>query len=188
MENLRPSVFLIPVIALTLVIISYVLLLQKAVDKRAFKRYTLVVLLVGFLLNLIWEIAQVPLFQEASFTANHIMYCALASIADAIMVLLIYNGFALIYKNHFWPADFTLLRVALIMLVGGIGAILAELRHLSLGNWSYAETMPLVPFVKVGWSPVLQFMLLPPLIYYLAYQFIKKRELNKRKSNHLVSH
>lgn len=128
MKNLQPSVFLITVIAVTLVIILYSMLLRRTVDKRAFKRLTTVLLLLGFLLNLVWEIAQIPLFKDASFSASHIIYCALASVADAVMVVLIYFGFALIYRSSFWTAELTMSRVALTMLVGGTGAVLAELR------------------------------------------------------------
>ena len=50
-----------------------------------------------------------------------------------------------------------------------VGAIAAEMRHVSAGNWAYDESMPLLPIVDAGLSPVLQFMLLPALIYYSSF-------------------
>lgn len=89
------------------------------------------------------------------------------------MVLLIYFGFALIYKNPLWAEELTASRILALMLVGSIGAILAEMRHVSAGNWAYDKSMPIIPIVDVGLSPVIQFMLLPPLIYYLSFKMKK---------------
>lgn len=56
-----------------------------------------------------------------------------------------------------------------MVLIGGAGAVLSEMRHLSLGSWAYDDSMPIIPLVNVGISPVLQFMLLPLLSYKLSY-------------------
>ena len=55
-----------------------------------------------------------------------------------------------------------------------VEAVLAELRHLSSGSWGYADSMPIIPIINVGISPVLQFMVLPLLIYFLSFLRIKK--------------
>ncbi len=170
MNNLNPLIFLIPVIALTLVVLLFIYLLKKADDKVVFKRYVFITLVFAFLLNFAWEVLQMPLYKDASFDIEHIAFCALASVADAIMVLLIYLCFALIYKNPLWVQNLTLLRILLLLLVGAIGAIVAEMRHVSTGNWAYGKSMPIIPGVDVGLSPVLQFMLLPTLIYYLSFK------------------
>lgn len=153
-----------------MVIVLFILLSGKSENKTTFKRFAFMVMGVAFLLNLVWEVGQLPLFKDGAFTLDHIMFCALASVADAIIVLLLYYFFALIYKDPMWVKDFTSVKVILLMIVGGIGAILAEKRHLSEGNWAYAPTMPIIPFVDVGLSPVLQFMILPIIILYISYR------------------
>ena len=60
--------------------------------------------------------------------------------------------------------------IALVVIIGGVGAILSEMRHLSLRSWAYDNSMPLIPVVNVGISPVLQFMILPLLIYFLSFK------------------
>ena len=181
MKTLQPQIFLIPVIALILVIVFYNILLKKATGKTLFKRFTFIVLLVAFILNIAWEIIQGPLYKGFTYSIAHITFCGLASIADAIMVLLIYFAFAIIYKDPLWIKHITLQRTIILILVGAIGAILAEMRHLSLGNWSYASSMPVLPFVKAGLSPVFQFMLLPFLIFYLSFLLLVNREDHKNK-------
>ena len=174
MNDLKPIIFLFPVIALALVTSLYFYLLKKAIDKVIFKKKMLAILVIGFFLNFVWELVQMPLYKGSSYSIEQIAFCALASVADAIMVLLIYFCFALVYKNPLWFQNLTAPRIFILMLVGVAGAIVAEIRHLSAGNWAYDKSMPILPGVDVGLSPVLQFMLLPSFIYYLSY---------KRKNN-----
>lgn len=174
MNNLKPIIFIVPVIALILVVVLFIFLIKKMNNKAAFKRFTFIVLVLAFLLNFAWEVIQMPLYEGASFDVQNIAFCALASVADAIMVLLLYFCFAFIYRKLFWAQDLTLQRILMLMLVGGLGAIGAELRHVSAGNWAYSKSMLVIPVINVGLSPVLQFMFLPACIYYLSFQ-MKKR-------------
>ena len=170
MTNLQPSSFFIPVIALSLVIVLYLFLLRRAYDKASFKRFTIAILVVAFLLNFLWEILQMPLYKDAEYNLQSVSICGLASIADANIVLLLFYAFALIYKDPVYGQNLTLKRGLILVMVGGIGAMLAERKYTSEGTWAYSDTMPIIPFVEAGLSPVLQFMVLPILIYYLSFK------------------
>lgn len=172
MGNLPINLFLIPGVALLATIVLYIKLLQRVADKHSWKRFICFMIVVSYILNLIWELLQIPLYQNMIFK-NHELLCALASVADVIMVLLIYFLFALMYKDPFWIRSLSFKRLIFLMAVGTGGAILSEMRHLSAGNWTYSESMPLLPIVNVGVSPVLQFCILPGLIYYFASNALK---------------
>ncbi len=174
MENLKATALIVPVIALVLIIILYLHLLKHSNNRNVFKRLCYLIIVSSFLLNFVWEIAQLPLYQGYAFDAKHIALCGLASVADAIMVLLLYFVFATLYKQPFWIKHINIQRSLMLIVIGGIGAILAELKHLSQDNWVYSSSMPIVPFVNVGLSPVLQFMFMPVLSYYLSFYFLKK--------------
>jgi hypothetical protein len=174
MNSIKPIIFLLPLITLLVTGILFYFLLKKTADKQIFNRYIFTVTVVSFLLNLAWELIQLPLYKNAVYNFSHIAFCALATIADVLMVLLLYFGFALILKNLFWIQHVKLYQVAIVVLIGGAGAVLSEMRHLSLGSWAYDDSMPLIPLVNVGISPVLQFMLLPLIIYKLSFTFSKK--------------
>lgn len=165
MNDIKPVIFLFPVIALVLVASLYIFLLKKAIDKVAFKKMILVILILGFIVNLVWELVQMPLYKDADYTISHMAFCALASVADALMVLLIYLVLALIFKKSFWVQNARWQSFIIVIIVGAIGAILSEMRHLSLGNWAYSDAMPIIPIVNVGLIPVLQFMVLPSVVY-----------------------
>ncbi len=165
-------IFAVPAIALILVVLMFIYFLQRVGRKDVFKRLVFTILIMAFLFNFVWEVIQMPLYRDAPFSVAHIAFCGLASIADALMVLLIYLSFALVMKNPFWGQNLTLSMILMVMVVGGLGAVAAEMRHLSSGTWAYDSSMPIIPVVNVGLSPVLQFMLLPACIYYLGFRFI----------------
>ncbi len=168
------NALIIPVIALAIVVLFYFLLLKKTNNPIAFKRLIRIIMGLAFALNFLWEMAQMPLFKNMPLNWETTFFCALASIADCIMVMILYLGFSLIYKNAFWFLQPSLLRVIFLITAGGLGAILAEKKHLFLGNWAYSTYMPLVPVVDIGLSPLLQFMVLPLLIYYVASAIVGK--------------
>ncbi|MEO6136116.1 MAG: hypothetical protein ABIP35_13250 [Ginsengibacter sp.] len=143
-----------------------------------FNRFVITTIFLAFVFNVAWEILQIPLFKGGVYEWQHILFCVLASVADVLTVLLIYFGFALIYKNALWVKSVHTTRIILLILTGGAGAVLAEVWHLSIGTWSYAGTMPLIPIVNVGLSPVLQFMILPILIYRLSFKMLAKNGIN----------
>ena len=178
MNNVKPIIFLFPAIALILAGILYFFLLKKTTDKKAFNRFVFTITVLAFLLNFIWELIQIPFYKGSSYSIEHIAFCALASLADAIMVLLLYFGFASIFRNPFWIKHSKWQRIVIVILVGGAGATAIEFWHLSSANWAYANTMTLIPVIKVGISAVLQFMILPVLVYFLSLYCLKVMKKN----------
>ncbi len=186
MGDIQAIIFVVPVIALILTSILYLYCLHTVTDKKGFTTFVFIAAALAFLLNFTWEVIQIPLYKGSSFTANHIAFCALGSLADVIMVLLLYLGFAFIFRKPFWIQDARWQKVIILILIGAIGAILSEMRHLSLGSWSYDDSMPIIPVVKVGISPVLQFMILPLIIYRISfnYSLLMKRRKEKKFYSH----
>lgn len=176
MNAIQPVIFLVPLIVLTVVCILYFILLNRATEKKAFNKYIFIVIVLSFLLNFAWELIQIPLYKNSVYDVKHIAFCALASLADVLMVLLLYMGFAFVFKETFWMQHLKLNRGLLLVLIGGAGAVLSEMRHLSLGSWEYDNAMPIIPFVNVGIAPVLQFMILPVLTYSFSYKYLIKQE------------
>lgn len=179
MNNIKPVIFLIPVLALILACILYFILLKKSTDKKAFKKFVFTATVLSFLLNFAWELIQIPLYIPSSYSIEHIAFCALASLADAILAMLLYFGCGLMFRNQLWIEHLKWRYIIIVVLAGGTGAVLGEIRHLSLGTWAYADSMPLIPIVNVGISPVLQFMILPLLIYLLSFYYLKKIRNNQ---------
>ena len=136
MTNLTPAMFVAPTIALTITAGLYVYFQKRAADNLLFRRFMLWVTALAFLLNFVWEIVHCPLYTGGAYALAHVPVLALASLADAILVDLLYLGFALIYQNGLWVRPLTPLRAFWLVVVGGMGAILSEVVHLSAGHWS----------------------------------------------------
>tara|TARA_R110001592_G_scaffold68626_1_gene210270 strand:- start:27434 stop:27955 length:522 start_codon:yes stop_codon:yes gene_type:complete len=172
--NFNLDLFVTPVIALSLVLWGYIYFSKLVKNRNRFHKTLWAIALLAFGLNWIWEVAQGPLYEGFVFDLEHISFCGLASIADMFMVILLWFGFALIYKDIYWIGQMKGRRVFWLILAGGIGAILAEMRHTAAGNWSYAQDMPLIPWVEVGLSPVLQFSFLPLIIFFFTKRIVNR--------------
>ena len=175
MKDVKPIIFLVPVVVLILISTLYFYLLKKTTDRNAFNKFIFIMIILSFLLNFAWELFQIPLYKNPVYDFNHIEFCALASLADVLMVLLLYFGIALMFKNPFWIEPLKLQKISIVVLIGGVGAVLSEMWHLSLGSWAYDNSMPIIPFVNVGIAPVLQFMILPLLVYFISFNCLKRR-------------
>ena len=188
MNEIKPIIFLVPVGVLILITALYFYLLKKTTDRKAFNKFIFTMIILAYLLNYAWELIQIPLYKNSAYDFKHIAFCALATLADVLMVQLLYFGLTLIFKNLFWIQPLKFYRVAILVSIGGAGAVLSEMRHLSLGSWAYDNSMPIIPFVNVGISPVLQFMILPLLIYFLSSNRLKNIRENNLACNYEIKY
>lgn len=170
--ELSIGIFIVPTIVLSVVGLLYFYFKGQLEHRKEYRRTVITIAATAFILNLIWEIAQGPLYGGFEYDLNHLSFCALASVADTLMVLILFFAFALIYKDVFWTGNKGIRRIGSLILVGGTGAIFAEIWHTAWGDWSYVETMPMVPLAEVGLLPVLQFALLPWLVFYTSNKII----------------
>ncbi|MCC3154938.1 hypothetical protein Q3A66_17335 [Hymenobacter sp. BT770] len=171
MVALTPGLFVVPVGALAGALGLYAYFLKRATNKPVFRRFVGTGAVLAFLLNYAWELSHCTLYQGISYDLPHVAFLALASLADTIMAGLLYFGFALVYRNGLWARHLPAERIFWLVVAGGTGAILSEVAHLAAGNWAYATRMPIIPGIGVGLTPVLQFMVLPVLIYSLSARF-----------------
>lgn len=123
---------------------------------------------INFILHLIWENAQAPLFEGYESFSQHFIPCLFATFTgDMIFTLCIYIGIALVNKNFWWifskdayknPYTF-----ASAIVVGILLAISFELWSTYIAfRWTYG-TMPIMPIIRIGLFPVLQMILIPVL-------------------------
>jgi hypothetical protein len=177
MEALSLNIFIVPTIALTLVVLLYMYFAKQVRDKKNYRNYIISIAVISFSLNFLWELLQGPLYEGFKYDWQHISFCALASIADMLMVLILFFAFALIYRNVYWVTDLDYEKIVPLILIGSVGAIFGEIWHLAHGDWSYAEAMPLVPLIEIGIFPLLQFALLPYIIFLGSKRFITEANL-----------
>lgn len=127
-------------------------------------KYITKLTVVAFLLHLIWENAQAPLYAGYQSFSLHFPMCLIGTIGDVIITLLVL-AFVKLLKRDISQTRGDFLGLAII---GFLVAVLIEQHALLAGKWSYALAMPIVPILKVGLAPIVQMMLLLPLSFYLA--------------------
>lgn len=133
-------------------------------------RYTSTLVVVAFLLHLLWENAQAPLYIGYSSFGQHFPICFIGTIGDVVITLFVLVFIRLLKKSEpQTTADFLALAI-----VGFIVAVLIEQYALLVGKWNYTSAMPVIPWIKVGLMPIMQMTILLPLSFYLAKLFDKK--------------
>lgn len=128
-------------------------------------------------LNFVWEMAQAPAFtgmpeRWAAATA----VCAPAAMGDGAIVLVLWAIGAMAFRDGRWFVPPAWDRYALVVLVGvGLQAAIEWLMVHGLHRWGYDPRQPLVPVLRVGVLPILQAVVLPPLVFWTAARWEGRR-------------
>ncbi|OGA72130.1 MAG: hypothetical protein A3G81_32565 [Betaproteobacteria bacterium RIFCSPLOWO2_12_FULL_65_14] len=124
-------------------------------------------------MSLAWEIAQLPLYTlwtEATpaYIAFAVVHCTLGDVLIGAAALLL--GLILARAGSFdtWPWRRIAVSAALL---GAAYTVFSEWTNTAiLGSWAYAASMPRLDLggIEIGLSPLLQWLVLPPLAVYLT--------------------
>lgn len=128
---------------------------------------------IGFFLNLIWENAQAPLYRGFTDFQTHFIICFWASLVDAAAVLFLTFLISSWRKNCNWITNIKWKEAVVLMIFGGLLALIFEVFALEFGIWEYSSKMLLAPFFFVGVTPLLQMIILPPVTIYLTGIFFR---------------
>ena len=127
--------------------------------------------LTAFILHVIWENAQAPLFQGYASFSQHFSACLVGTVGDVAITLFVYVLVALLKNDFNWIASLNKKDIAGLAVVGLFIAVGIEWRALLFGRWAYTDAMPLLPYLKVGLSPIIQMTLLLPLSVFITGKF-----------------
>lgn len=122
-------------------------------------------------LNLAWEIAQLPLYTiwanaPIGAAAGAVVHCTMGDVliaGAALLIAWLVTGLPRLQASI--P-----MKVAAVAICLGIPfTILSEWRATRVvHSWEYSSWMPVIPWLQVGLTPVLQWFALPPI----AMQFV----------------
>lgn len=129
--------------------------------------------LFAFGLHFIWEMLHAPLYRGLAEQphAAGILCCLRATAGDAGIALAAYGVVAAGTRDRQWLADARGPRVAWFVAVGLAVTVALELLSVyRWGRWAYGPAMPTI--AGVGLSPLLQWVVLPPLTLWLARRHV----------------
>ena len=125
---------------------------------------------LAFVLNLMWEIAHVRLYtiwQEADGlrVAWSVFHC---SLGDAVIALAMFALAGIVLWRADWPVSRPWAGGAIFVIGAMAYTVWSEWHNVyRTGSWGYAAGMPLI--FGIGLSPLLQWLILPPLMV-VAYR------------------
>lgn len=150
-------------------------------EKNLSIKQILLLAFTAFMLHLIWENAQAPLFAGYVSFGQNLPICFLGTIGDVVFTLLVYLGIGLLKNDFGWIMRLNRKDIAVIAALGFLGAIAIEWRALLFGRWGYTDAMPIIPYVQVGLTPILQMTLLLPLSFYVTSKLHSPRYIRTGK-------
>ena len=134
------------------------------------------VVLFAFLLNYPWEFLQVPFYRDMPQAAHWdaILFCSRATAGDALIALASFWGGALLSRNRHWVTRPTFWQIVAFSAFAVLITIGLEWHATVIAErWAYADHMPVLPVTGTGLLPVLQWVILPPLIVWFVYRQIR---------------
>ena len=133
-------------------------------------------LVITLPLNFVWELAQMPLYEEQGDWLAFALHCIIPSLGDGFIVLMIFGVGWLVLRRMDWFARPGLTGYGLMLVTGFLIGVLIEWGAVYiLDRWRYTASMPMLPGLGIGLSPVLQMLILPPVIFKLTAWWLDKR-------------
>ncbi len=130
---------------------------------------------VSVVLNYFWELAQGFLYVGMDKWENIWWHCFVASLGDGLIVWAIHAAGWRFFRRADWFMTPSLKGYGVMLMSGLVIAIAVEwLAVHVLQRWTYSADMPVLPGVNIGIAPLLQMLMLPPLIFYIVAQGLKK--------------
>ena len=138
-------------------------------------RLVLHVAALAWPINFAWEMAQAYLYAPMGTVFEATWQCLVASLWDVVIVLGTTAATSLAFRGTAWLVEGRPVAFATAALIGAGIAVVIEWRALTLEWWAYGQRMPVIPRLSVGIVPVLQMVLIPPVIFLLARRTLSRR-------------
>lgn len=129
------------------------------------------VIFFSFLLNLAWEFWQVPFFRGVAEQPHWlgVKICTQATLGDAGIALAAFWVTTVFAGSRRWIVRPRRSDIATFMGSGLMATIVFEsLATGALERWAYSEAMPRLPLLGTGLLPLLQWLILPPLVIWIV--------------------
>lgn len=127
---------------------------------------------LAFVLNLVWEIAQVRLYTiwaaaDGMSVAWALLHCTLG---DVMIALAMFALAGVVLWRADWPASRPWTGGAIVVIGATAFTAWSEWYNVyRVGNWGYTASMPTI--FGIGLSPLMQWLILPPVMV-VAYRML----------------
>jgi hypothetical protein len=136
-----------------------------------FRTPELNVVIFSFLLNLPWELWQVPFFRGMADQPHWlgVKACTQATFGDAGIALTAFWVTAFFARSRGWISQPRRSDIAIFIGVGLVATIIFETLAIGvLERWAYSDSMPRLSILGTGLLPLLQWLVLPALVLWFV--------------------
>ncbi|OGJ57891.1 hypothetical protein A3H90_04165 [Candidatus Peribacteria bacterium RIFCSPLOWO2_02_FULL_55_36] len=131
-------------------------------------------------MHLLWENAQAPLYAGYESFGQHFWICFKATGGDLLFMFVIYVVLAVMHQDLFWIANRAVYAHSatwiIAVFIGMLLAVSFELWAIHVDHrWAYAG-MPIIPLLKIGLTPILQMLIIPPLTLLITKNFSHRKQ------------
>ena len=140
----------------------------------------------SFFLNFFWEVVQTYFYtmRDSPFTTMLYgwVHCTLG---DVIITLGSFWFIGIMSRNRRWFLSLNGMNFVGFVMVGILYLVFSEWLNVHIWkSWSYNELMPITPWLKVGLAPLVQWIIVPPVVILLVrHHLLLGQEVTKRKEN-----
>jgi len=127
-------------------------------------------LAITALLNLAWELAQLPLYSIWADAPHRVAFLAALHCAGGdVVIAATALTTALLLVGRAWPAaNFASVAVTTVVLAVAY-TVFSEWLNISIRlAWRYSSLMPTIPWVGTGVAPLLQWIVVPSLAFFVV--------------------
>jgi len=132
-------------------------------------RHAVILSILTFGVHFVWESVQCPIFfVHGSYDATW-RGMVRATLGDVALTWMIYTAVALVPGAWRWDRRPWRGRAVVTMQIAAVVlAVFVEMRGLREGRWAYTPITPVLPVLGVSLVPVVQLMVLTPLVVWVA--------------------
>ena len=132
----------------------------------------------SFLLHFVWEYLQAPTYAGMAELPHWegVKLCTSATFGDVGFALTAFWAASAVARSRYWLVAPRLLHMLVYMVVGITLTVGFEFYYTQISmRWTYSDLMPLVPPFGTGLSPLLQWLVTPPLVLWFTARQLPNR-------------
>jgi len=140
----------------------------------------------SFFLNFFWEVVQTYFYTLKDSPFRNMLYGWIhCTFGDVLLTLGSFWLVSIVSRNRRCSLKLNRLNFIGFIMIGIIGTVISERVNVHiLKSWVYNQSMPIIPWLNVGLTPILQWVIIPPAaILLVKHHLLLNQEVVKRKED-----
>ncbi len=137
---------------------------------RFFRIPELILCFFTFFLNFFWEVVHTYFYTLKESSFNTMLYGWLhCTLGDVMITLASFWLVSLVSRSRRWLLSLNKMNYLCFIMIGAVYTVFSEWANVQVfKSWGYNETMPIIPLTGIGLTPVLQWIVVPSVVIFLA--------------------